>query len=227
MIHTLFSEHVKSIFQCPLCSSIPADKHEEFLSDVNYSVIRYAKGDVLVNQGSRYDKLFIVIKGEIQTEIVDEKGDFMRVETIKAPNPIATGFLFATNNISPVTTIAQTDLVVVAIGKENIFFLMHKYPDFMKAFLSYISNRLTFFAEKLRLVSFRTIKAKLAYYILKESNGENQFQLKMSREDISRLFGVSRPALVNVMTQMVNEGYFEVDRRKVIIVDRGRLRQLI
>ncbi|MGI6048712.1 MAG: Crp/Fnr family transcriptional regulator [Petrimonas sp.] len=227
MTHMRSSEHVQSIFQCPLCNSIPSDKHGEFLSDVNYSVIRYAKGDILVNQDSRYDRLFIVIKGEVQTEIVDEKGSFMRVETIKAPNPISTGFLFATNNISPVTAIAKTDVVVVAIGKENIYFLMQKYPEFMKAFLSYISNKLTFLAEKLRLVSLRTIKAKLAYYLLKESKGKEQFQLKMSREDISHLLGVTRPAMVNVMMQMVDDGYIKVDKRKITILDRAALRQMI
>lgn len=221
------SEHVQSIFQCPLCNSIPAERHGEFLSDVNYSVIRYVKGDILVNQDSRYDRLFIVIKGEVKTEMVDEKGDFMRVETIKAPNPIATGFLFATNNISPVTAIAKTDVVVVAIGKENIYFLMQKYPEFMKAFLSYISNKLAFLAEKLRLASLRTIKAKLAYYILKESKGKDKFQLKMSREEISHLLGVSRPAMINVMTQMVNEGYVEVDKRKITIKERRALQQMI
>lgn len=227
MAHTYSSEHIHSIFQCPLCNSIPSNKHIEFLSDVNFSVIQYTKGDVLVNQDSRYDRLFIVIKGEVQTEIVDEKGDFMRVETIKSPNPIATGFLFATNNISPVTAIAKTDVVVVAIGKENIYFLMHKYPEFMKAFLSYISNKLTFLAEKLRLVSLRTIKAKLTYYFLKESKGKDQFLLKMSREEISNLLGVSRPAMVNVMMQMSNEKLIKIDRRKITILDRAALRQMI
>ncbi len=226
-MHRRSSEHIQSIFQCPLCSSIPKERQSEFLSDVNYTVIRYGKGDILVSQGSRYDKLFIVIKGEIQTEMVDEKGDFTYVEKIKAPNPVATGFLFATNNISPVTAFAKTDVMVVAIGKENIYFLMQKYPEFMKAFLSYISNKLAFLAEKLRLASYRSIKAKLAYYVLKASEGEKQFQLKITKEEMSHLLGVSRPAMVNVMTQMSKEGLIAVDRRKITIIDRETLRQMV
>ena len=112
---------------------------EEFLADVNYSVTRYDKGDILVHQGARCDKLLIVIKGKVQTEMADETGDFMTIETIKAPNPLTTGFLFATDNASPVTAVAKVDTVAVLIPKENIYHLMRKYPEFMKTYLSYLS----------------------------------------------------------------------------------------
>jgi CRP-like cAMP-binding protein len=221
------AEQVHSIFQCPLCHSIPVDKQEEFLADVNYSVTRYDKGDILVHQGARCDKLLIVIKGKVQTEMADETGDFMTIETIKAPNPLTTGFLFATDNASPVTAVAKVDTVAVLIPKENIYHLMRKYPEFMKAYLSYLSNKLTFLTEKLRLVSFRTIKAKLAYYLLRESKGEDRFQLQLSRGEMARFFGVSHPAMVNVMMQMAKEGLIEVDRRNITILNRAALRRVM
>ncbi|MDI9604467.1 MAG: Crp/Fnr family transcriptional regulator [Bacteroidota bacterium] len=220
-MHPRSAEQVHSIFQCPLCNSIPIDRQEEFLSDINFSVNRYDKGDVLVHQGARCDKLLIVIKGKVQTEMADETGDFITIETIKAPKPLATGFLFAANNASPVTAVA------ILIPKENVYFLMQKYPEFMKTYLSYLSNKLTFLTEKLRLISFRTIKAKLAYYLLKESKGEDQFQLQLSRGEMARFFGVSRPALVNVMMQMTKEGLIKVDRRNITILDRAALRRII
>ena len=221
--HTNYSQ---SIFQCPLCNSIPKDDRDGFLHDVRYSVKRYGKGDMLVAQGAVYEMLYIVVKGEVSTEMSDEKGDFMKIELIKAPNPLATGFLFAANNVSPVTAIAKTDCVAILIPKDNVYLLMTKYPEFMKAFLSYISNNVAFLSEKLRLASLRTIRAKLAYYVLRESKGEQQFQLKISKEELSRLFGVSRPALVNVMMQMADEGLIGVDRRTININDRIALQRL-
>lgn len=219
-------DYSQSIFQCPLCNSIPKEDRTDFLRDVRYSIKKYGKGDMLVAQGSVYEMLYIVVKGEVIAEMSDEKGDFTKVELIKAPNPLATGFLFATNNISPVTALAKTDCTVVLIPKDNVYLLMSKYPDFMKAFLSYISNKVAFLSEKLRLASLRTIRAKLAYYMLKESKGEPEFQLKTSKEELSRLFGVSRPALVNVMMQMADEGLIGVNRRKILVKDRAALQRL-
>ncbi|CAK7056973.1 MAG TPA: Crp/Fnr family transcriptional regulator [Porphyromonadaceae bacterium] len=220
------SEFFQTIFQCPLCNSIPVEERADFLRDVRYSIKRYGKGDMLVAQGSVYEMLYIVVKGEVVTEMSDEKGEFVKMELIRAPNPLATGFLFATDNISPVTALAKTDCVVILIPKDNVFLLMSKYRDFMKAFLAYISNKVAFLSEKLRLASLRTIRAKLGYYLLKESRGEQEFQLKMSKEELSRLLGVSRPALVNVMMQMADEGLIGVDRRKILIKDRIALQRL-
>lgn len=217
----------RMIFQCPLCSSIPAEQRERFLHDVRFSVRSYEKGDVIVTQGARYDSLYILIMGEVTTEMADEKGDFMKVEQIRAPNPMATGFLFSADSRSPVSAICKVSCKVVVIPKENVFALMRKYESFMLAFLSYISNKVSFLSEKLRLVSLRTIRAKLAYYLLRESDGEKSFRLKTSKESMARLFGVSRPALVKVMMEMAEEGLIDVNRREILINDRAALQRMI
>ncbi len=219
-------DHSRIIFQCPLCNSVPENRQEEFLRDVRFSLRKYEKGDVVVTQGSRYESLYILIRGEIVTEMADEKGDFMQVEQLRAPNPMATGFLFSTDSRSPVSAICSVPCTLVVIPKENVYFLMRKYEEFMMAFLAYISNKVSFLSEKLRLVSLRSIRAKLAYYLLKESEGEDSFRLKISKEDISRLFSVSRPALVKVMMEMADEGIIDVDRREITIRNRKMLQSM-
>ncbi len=220
------TDHSRAIFQCPLCSSVPEEQRDDFLEDLHYSVRRYEQGDVVVTQGSRYESLYILVKGEIVTEMADEKGDFMKVEQLRAPNPMATGFLFSSDNRSPVSAICREPCVLVVIPKENVYFLMRKYEEFMMAFLSYISNKVSFLSEKLRLVSLRTIRAKLAYYLLKESGGECHFQLKIPKEEMARLFSVSRPALVKVMMEMADEGLIGVDRREITIRNRKALQSM-
>lgn len=220
------NHHAEMIFQCPLCNSVPEDQREEFMRDVRFSIKNYRKDDVIVTQGALYESLYILIRGEVVTEMADEKGDFMRVAHISAPNPLAPGFLFATHNQSPVSAICKEPCAAVVIPKENVYFLMRKYESFMLAFLAYISNKISSLSEKLRLVSLRTIRAKLAYYLLKESAGEQSFRLEASKEEIARLFSVSRPALVKVMMEMAEEGLIEVDRRDVVIRDRAALQNM-
>lgn len=222
--HSFNNSH--KIFQCPLCQSIPKEQRDSFIKDLRYTIRRFSKGEMLISQGAPLDVLYIVISGEFTTEMSDEKGDYITVENIKAPNPLAAGIVFAHNNYSPVSAISTTDSVAVIIPKENVYKLMSKYDEFMKAYLEYISSKVSFLTERLRLSSLRSIRAKVAYYVIKESKGEQEFNLKVSKEDLSRLFGVSRPALVTVMMQMAEEGLIDVDRRKIGINDRGALLQL-
>ncbi|MDD3356642.1 MAG: Crp/Fnr family transcriptional regulator [Dysgonamonadaceae bacterium] len=214
------------IFRCPLCNSIPESEKEDFLNDVRFSLKTFAKDDWIISQGEEFTSLYILIEGEIKTVMVDEKGDFMHIENIKAPLPMATGFLFAGNNKSPVSAIAIKDCKLISIPKENVFYLMRTYDAFMHAILRSISNKVQFLSEKIRLTSLRTIKAKLAYYILKESEGESSFQLKTSKQEVANLFGVSRQALTNVMNQLHNENIIHAERRKIKIVNRQALKTL-
>ncbi|MDD3727357.1 MAG: Crp/Fnr family transcriptional regulator [Dysgonamonadaceae bacterium] len=214
------------IFKCPLCNSIPEPEKDNFLNDVRFSLKTFKKDDWIISQGEEYTSLYILIEGEIKTVMVGEKGDFMHIENIKAPLPMATGFLFAGNNKSPVSAIAIKDCKLISIPKENVFYLMRTYDAFMHAILRSISNKVQFLSEKIRLTSLRTIKAKLAYYILKESEGESSFQLKTSKQEVANLFGVSRQALTNVMNQLHNENIIHAERRKIKIVNRQALKTL-
>lgn len=214
------------IFKCPLCSSIPDSEKENFLNEVRFSVKSFNKNEWVISQGEDYTTLHILIEGEIKTVMTDDKGDFMHIENIKAPLPIATGILFAANNKSPVSAVAKKDCKVICIPKDNVFLLMKKHDAFMHAILSSISDKLQFLSEKIRLTSLRTIKAKVAYYLLKESEGAKSFQLKSSKQDIANLFGVSRPALTNVMKQLHDDNIIQMERRKIDILNRHALRMM-
>lgn len=212
------------IFKCPLCNSIPESEKERFLNNVQYSIKNFDKDEWIISQDTEFSALHILIEGEIETVMMDEKGDFMHIEYLKAPLPIATGFLFTDNNKSPVTAIAKKECKVIRIPRENVFLLMKEHDAFMFAVLNSISNKLQFLSEKIRLTSLRTIKAKLAYYLLKESNGESSFRLKSSKQAIANLLGVSRPALANVMKQLHDEDVIHMERRKIKILNRQALR---
>lgn len=214
------------IFKCPLCNSIPESEREDFLNGVHFSIKSYEKDEWIISQGEEFSALHILIEGEVKTVMIDEKGDFMHIENIKAPLPIASGFLFAGNNKSPVSVIAKKDTKIICIPKDIVFSLMKKHDAFMHAILTSISNKMQFLSEKVRLSSLKTIKAKIAYYLLKESEGESMFQLKTSKHEIANLFGVSRQALTNVMNQLHKENVISMERRKIEIVNRNALKTM-
>ena len=214
------------IFNCPLCNSIPDSEKEDFLNEVRFTVKSYKKEEWIISQGEDFVALNILIEGKVKTVMVDEKGDFMHIENIKAPAPIASGFLFSEKSKSPVSVIAEEGSKIIAIPKNNVFKLMKRHDTFMHAILTSISNKLQFLSEKIRLTSLRTIRAKVAYFLLKESEGESEFKLTTSKQDIANLFGVSRPALSNVMKELHDEDIIDMERRNIKIIDRHALQTM-
>ncbi len=215
-----------AIFKCPLCKSIPEEQHAEFCEDLRYNLREYNKGELIIAQGAPTTQMYLVSKGTIITEMADEKGEPVRIEEMHAPSTLACGVLFADDNTSPVAAYAKTNTTVIAIPKDNVCQLMAKYPAFMRAYLEQMSNKVAYLSERLRLASLRTIRAKVAYYIIRESEDKKTFSLKSSKEELSRLFGVSRPALVNVMMQMADEGLIDVNGREIVIHRRNELQRM-
>lgn len=214
------------IFKCPLCNSIPDAEKEDFLNEVRFTVKSYKKDEWIMSQGEDFVSLNILIEGEVKTVMVDEKGDFMHIENIEAPAPIASGFLFSDKSKSPVSVIVKKESKIIAIPKNNVFKLMRKHDAFMHAILTSISNKLEMLSEKVRLTSLRTIRAKVAYYLLRESEGKSEFQLSSSKQNIANLFGVSRQALSNVMKELHDEDIIDMERRRIKIIDRHALQTM-
>lgn len=214
------------IFNCPLCNSIPESEKEDFLNQVRFTIKSYKEDEWILSQGEDFTALYIIIEGKVKTVMVDDKGDFMHIENIEAPAPLASGFLFSDKSRSPISAIAEKDVKIITIPKDNVFLLMRNHEAFMHAILTSISNKLEVLSEKVRLTSLRTIRAKVAYYLLRESEGQNEFKLPTSKQEIANLFGVSRQALSNVMKELHDENKIDIDRRFIKIIDRHALRNM-
>jgi CRP/FNR family transcriptional regulator, dissimilatory nitrate respiration regulator len=79
-------------------------------------------------------------------------------------------------------------------------------------------------ASKLKFLSFKTIKGKIAQYILSLAGPDKvMVELPMTQNEMAEQFGVARPSLARAMGEMADEGIISVDRRVVRILDRKRL----
>jgi CRP-like cAMP-binding protein len=114
------------------------------------------------------------------------------------------------------------------IPKDSLLKIFSSYPAILKNFLDDISNRTQFLTRKIRFLTFRTIREKLAHYLLEMSNRNNSdnFQIPMTQTKLADFFGVARPSLARTLSELVRENYIEIERNQVRIVDKRKLMQI-
>lgn len=212
-----------NIEQWPICGDIPENERDEFLSSLNAVIKKYKKGDLVVNQGDVVGSLYILSKGRVKTEMINESGDVLSVETIAAPSPLAPAFLFAENNRFPVDVIALEDCELVMIKKESVMQLLASNEAFLKSYMAITSNRAQFLSERLQLLSIKTIKGKLAYYIQQRAS-KGKFTMDRNQTELAEYFGVARPSLARSFSEMVEEG---VVSRSGDVLDENALKKYI
>ena len=91
-------------------------------------------------------------------------------------------------------------------------------------FLDMISNSSQFLSEKIKFLNFKTIKGKLAQFILqKAGDNTSEIVLKMTQNDLADFFGVTRPSVARALGEMEEEGLIEAKGKNIKILDKKQL----
>ena len=215
-----------NLFLCPICKDIPLEERESFLNNLKFKAKYYKKGDFIATQGDVVDSLFLLLKGSVKTEMFSESGTVLNIETIIAPNPLAPAFLFAENNRFPVDVIAMEDSEVMVIPKDSVIKLLSVNEAFLRGYMAFNSNRTNFLSERLKLLSIKTIKGKLAQYILSRANNLN-FEMDMNQTELAEYFGVARPSLARSLSEIIDDNIICLEKRRGQIVNMNALKELL
>ena len=214
--------------QSPIFRGIAPDELQKLFNQIHYQVKLYNKGDLIVNGGEICDRLLIIQMGNVKAEMNDYSGKTIKIEDIEAPRPLATAFLFGKENQFPVTVSANTDVEIVSVPKPEFVKLLQLNSLILNNYLNTISSRAQFLSQKLKFLSFKTIRQKIAHYLLEMAGDRLQtVEIPQSQGQLAEMFGVTRPSLARALGEMSQDGLIETDRRFIKILDKNRMNGLL
>jgi CRP-like cAMP-binding protein len=211
----------------PLFKGITPHDLELFLSTINYRIKKFEPGSLICISGEPVNSLLIVLNGVVKGEMVDYAGRIIKIEDIPAPGALAPAFIFGNKNRFPVNVVAVSSTDLLLIEKADFLKLLRGNDLVLVNFLDMISNRSQFLSEKIKFLNFKTIKEKLAHYILQKA-GKEQISVTfgMTQNDLAEFFGVARPSVARAIGELEDEGYIEAKGKIIKITDRKGLADL-
>jgi CRP-like cAMP-binding protein len=197
------------------------------LGGVPFRIKKYKSGNLIALSGEPVNKLMLVTSGIVKGEMTDYAGRIIKIEDIPAPGALASAFMFGNRNRFPVNVIAITDTELLIVNKQDFLKLLMANDKVLINFLDMISNRSQFLSEKIKFLNFKTIKGKLAHYILQKAGEEETVvKLDMTQNDLADFFGVARPSVSRALGELKEEGYLSVERKIIRILDKDMLARL-
>jgi CRP-like cAMP-binding protein len=188
--------------------------------------VRSYSGGVLIAQaGEKIHSLNILLQGAVKGEMIDYTGRVIKIEDINPPRPLAPAFLFGKQNNYPVNITTVGDVTLFSIPRDQFLVMMQASEKLLVNFINIVSSRGQFLSNKIKFLSFTTIKGKLAQYLLdlSRSTGSSSFELSHSQSQLSELFGVTRPSIGRAFSELKREGIFRTDGKRVVILDHAGL----
>lgn len=216
------------IARSPVFMGIPANILEELLSNIHYQIRKFDKNEMVVQSGDECNRLFIVLQGSVKGEMADYTGKTIKIEDVEAPRPLAAAFLFGKNNRFPVTVIANDDVELLSIERAEFLKLLQQDARILTNYLNSISSRAQFLSQRIKFLSFKTIRQKIAHYLLDLAGDRLAVvELPLSQSQLAEFFGVTRPSLARAMGELDQEGLIEVQRRTIRIMDKQKMNDLL
>lgn len=215
--------------QQPLIPRDHSGKTFADLEEISFHTRSYKKGEILAQQGAVCNRLVILTKGSVRGEMIDYSGRLIKVEDIAAPRAIAPLFLFGEENRYPVEVTANEPTEVIELPKSSVLRLFRKNEQFLENYMNLSANYARTLSDKLFFMSFKTIRQKLASYLLRlyKQQQQTHITLDRSQQELSDYFGVSRPSLARELAHMQEDGLLIADRKHITILQKEQLVRLI
>lgn len=213
---------------CTVFKGLTPEKLERLFANLNYQIKSYSKEQVIASRQEACNNLLILIAGNVRGEMLDYSGKVLKVEDIYAPSPIASAFLFGQQNLFPVDVIANTEVQALSILRASVLQLFQQSEQVLHNYLNAISNRAQFLSQRIWFLSFKTIKGKLAQYILNLAKPDkHQIVMPLTQKELAEFFGVTRPSLARALGELERNKIIEVNRKEIIIKNRNQLINII
>lgn len=218
----------KLLSQCPVFRGIPKNESEQLLNKIHFQIKKYGKDEIVAISGQPVNNLYIILAGSVKGEMIDYSGKTIKIEDIEAPKPLATAFLFGKENTFPVTVTANNDVKILVIPVPEFLKLLQMNTQLLRNYLNSISTRTQFLSQKLHFLSFKTIKEKMAHFLLTQAGEQfHSIELKNTQQQLADLFGVTRPSLARVFGEMQREGLIKTERKTVTLLNKEKLNTLL
>jgi len=196
----------------------------------------YVRGSLLLQAGEEVRFLHILLKGIVKGEMVDYVGKVIKIEDIVPPRPLAPAFLFGKENRYPVNITTAEDAELLSIPRDRFLIMLQQSEKLLLNFVNIVSSRGQFLSNKIKFLSFSTIKGKLAQYLLDLATqaDSDSFSLAHSQAQLSELFGVTsnlrtassylistsaRPSIGRTISELNREGIIRTEGKQVEICD--------
>ncbi len=219
---------LEKLSECSFFGHFSPKEIESILYNKYHRIRTYGPEQYAVMAGDTCDDLPLLVTGSIRGEMSDYFGRVVKIEDINAPAMLASAFIFGNENKYPVDIIANESSIILFIPKESLLNIFRENPEIMRNFLNDISNRTQFLSKKIRFLAFKTLREKLAQYLMELSLKQKSeiLQVPVTHSKLADFFGTTRPSLGRTIAELKNEKIIEVHRNKIKILDKQKLSEL-
>ncbi len=182
----------------------------------------YARGELIVLEGEPPQAACFVVSGQVRIYKLSAEG---REQVLDRLGP-GEGFnlvpLFD-GQANPASAAAVNAATICLIAREDFLAAVRRYPPLAMTILANLAGRLRHLAGLVEDLSFRTVRARLARYLLRQASQPGR---RLTQAEMAAELGTVRDVIGRSLAEFQDEGLIAIDRHRIVIKNRDALEAL-
>ncbi len=207
-------ENYSVLIGTPLFAGIDAPTLNALLPTLSPQTQAFGKGEVILRAGQKTDRIGILLAGTLEALRFAPDGTTMPVPSMQAGSVFG-DVLGGASVASPVTIQASSDCTVLWLPYATLLHPQNlpsaAHGVLLQNLLRSISDKYFDLAQRIDLLSLKSLRAKLSAYLLIEAAraGCNTFCIPFTRAKLADYLNCERSALCRELSRMQHEGLLE------------------
>jgi CRP-like cAMP-binding protein len=206
--------------QVDLFGSLPPEAVERIASAAQSRSLR--RGDVLFHEGDEGNELFVVESGRIAIANRSFDGRESVVALMESGDVFGEMSLFDGQGRSAEARALEASRVN-AVPFEPLRELFREQPELLWSVVALLARRIRNMDVALADSVFLDVTGRTAKRLLELANGEDEFHLPITQEELAGLVGASRERVNKAISSFVRLGWLEQRDRRYTITNRVQL----
>lgn len=220
---------INSLIYSPLFEDFSAEEIEIILKKITPMINSYGKNQIIALEGSECKSVGIVIKGSIEIKKVFASGRSLTVTRMEQGSMFGEVLMFAQPNKYPSTLFSGSETQILYITKNSLLELCRSNSRITANMMALLSNKVLVLSEKIKYLSYQTIRQKVSRFIMDEYEKQGRLSLRipLTREKMAELLGVTRPSLSREMIKMREENIINFKKKEISVISLKTLEDII
>lgn len=216
----LMKKYIPILKNTQLFSGASDEDIEAMLGCLQAKLCTYEKGEYVLREGERVERLMMLVKGELYIQRDDYWGNRSIISMVGVGEMFGEAYAAPESGplMNDVLAVEDSAVIFLDIGK-----LLTVCPNGCKFHAMAVKN--LFFAiseknrklvRKLGYMSRRTTREKLIAYLSEEAKRQNSgsFSIPFNRQQLADFLSVDRSAMSNELCKLRDEGLIEFEKNR-------------
>ncbi len=216
--------------RCPLFAGLKEEDLKRIRSIASLKHI--GKKDVLFSEGEEAKGFYVILSGKVKLYKISPEGKEQILHVVSAPDAFAEAALFLEGSY-PAFAEALIDSQLLFFPKRDFVHLIEKNPQLSINMIVSLSHFLRRFASLIEELSLKEVSSRIAKYLLdlslkasREGKSAKEVELDLSKTQLALKLGTISETLSRTLAKMRVKGIIDVNRNKILILNREALEEL-